>query len=255
MATSEHDETVRQSFRRQKQLFEGDGALFARRPPSPTAWLEPLDPSMAALDVACGAGHAAEQVAPAVRQVVGVDLTPELLDLGAARLRDAGVTNVLLQRGPASDLPFVDAAFDLVFCRSALHHFGEPETVAAEMARVCRPGGRVVISDVVVPDPAVREAYDAVHRALDPSHGRAFAADEIVALLEAQVGPVGRVESAGPGAFPLDAIVTDVADRDAVVRALDAELAGGPPTGFLPARPDGTLTVSFTSVVVEAVPR
>jgi SAM-dependent methyltransferase len=190
-----------------------------------------------------------------VRQVVGVDLTPELLALGAARLRDAGVTNVLLQRGVASDLPFVDTSFDLVLSRSALHHFGEPEAAVAEMARVCRPGGRVVISDVVVTDPAVREAYDGVHRALDPSHGRAFTADEIVGLLEVQVGPVARVDRAGPGAIPLDAIVTAVADRDAVVRALDDELAGGPPTGFLPARQGDTFTVSFTSVVAEAVPR
>src|SRR5262245_50535346 len=122
------------------------------------------------------------------------------------------------------------------------------------MARVCRRGGRVVVSDVVVPDPAIRTTYDAVHRALDPSHARAFTADEITDLLAARVGPIGHHEQQGPGAMPLDTIVSDVADRPAVLAMLDAELSGdGPETGFLPARTDdGVLTVSFTSVVAQA---
>jgi SAM-dependent methyltransferase len=254
MTAQEHDEKVRQSFGRQAALFEGDGSPFARRQPSPNAWLEPLDGAMVVLDVACGAGHAAEQVAPAVRLVVGVDLTPELLVLGAERLRGAGIGNVILQQGAATALPFVDESFDVVFCRSALHHFGDPARAVSEMARVCRRSGRVVVSDVVVPDPSIRTAYDAVHRALDPSHGRAFTVEEVVELLGTHVGAVGRVESRGPGSLPVESIMTEVADRGAVLRALDAELGGGPPTGFLPSRAGGALSVSFTSVVVHAVP-
>ena len=250
--TGGHDDAVRRSFRRQTELFEGDTALFARRPPSPNEWLGPLDGSMLVLDVACGAAHVPEQVAPEVHQVVGIDLTPELLALGAARLRAAGIRNVLLQQGAATALPFVDESFDVVCSRSALHHIGDPARAAAEMARVCRRGGRVVVSDLVVPDPAIREAYDAVHRALDPSHGRAFTADEIAHLLGEHVGPVGLVARRGPGALPLDGIMTDVADRDAVHRALGAEIDGGPPTGFLPTRAGGVLSVSFSSVTVHA---
>jgi SAM-dependent methyltransferase len=252
----EHDDTVRRSFRRQTGLFEGDDSPFARPQQSPssspTEWLEPLDASMAVLDVACGAAHVAEQVAPAVRQVVGVDLTPELLALGARRLREAGVANVLLQEGAASALPFVDESFDVVLCRSALHHFGDPVRAVSEMARVCRRGGRVAVSDLVVPDPSIRERYDGVHRALDPSHVRAFTAAEIADVLAAEVGPVGRQQRRGPGALPLDSIMTDVADRAAVLDALDAELAGGPETGFAPSRADGPLSVSFVSVVVHS---
>jgi SAM-dependent methyltransferase len=252
MTAKDHDDTVRRSFRRQTGLFTGDDSPFARRAPSPNGWLEPLDPSMVVLDVACGAAHVAEQVAPAVRQVVGIDLTSELLALGAARLREAGVADVLLQQGAATALPFVDGSFDVVCCRSALHHFGDPVAAVGEMARVCRSGGRVVVSDLVVPDAALRETFDAVHRSLDPSHGRAFTADEIVELVAAHAGPLCRREQLGPVALPLDGIMTEVADRAAVLRALDAELGGGPPTGFLPARVDGTLLVSFTSLVVHA---
>lgn len=253
MSLSEHDETVRRSFKRQTGLFTGDDSPFARRPRSPLAWLEPLDAGMVVLDVACGAAHAAEQVAPAVHQVVGVDLTPELLALGADRLRAAGIANVLLQEGAAHALPFVDESFDIVFCRTALHHFGEPEGAVSEMARVCRRGGRVVVSDVVVPDPAIRDTYDAVHRALDPAHGRAFTDGEITAVLARRVGPICHHAQHGPGSLPLDSIVSDVADRPAVVAMLEAELDGGPETGFMPARTDdGALTVSFSSVVVQA---
>src|SRR5262249_37020521 len=103
MTTSEQDDAVRDSFRQQTDLFEGDDSVFAiaATRPAPTAWIEPLTPDMVVLDVACGAAHAAELAAPYVREVVGVDLTPELLTIGAARLRDAGITNVLLQEGNA----------------------------------------------------------------------------------------------------------------------------------------------------------
>src|SRR6476661_5716682 len=139
-ATSEQDDAVRESFRQQTDLFDGDDSVFAiaATRPAPTAWIDPLTPDMVVLDVACGAAHAAELAAPHVRQVVGIDLTPELLAIGAARLRDAGITNVLLQEGNAAALPFVDASFDLVMCRTALHHMADPEHALAEMARVCR---------------------------------------------------------------------------------------------------------------------
>ena len=126
MTTSGHDAVVRSSFEKQAGLFAGEDSPFARRPASALAWLEPLDPDMVVLDVACGAAHAAEQAAPHVRQVVGIDLTPTLLDVGAERLHAAGITNVLLQEGNAASLPFVDASFDLVMCRGALHHFADP---------------------------------------------------------------------------------------------------------------------------------
>src|SRR5260370_24243098 len=97
MAPSGPDAVVRRSFERQVGLFRGDDALFARRPASALAWLEPLTPDMIVLDVACGAGHAAEQVAPHVRQVVALDLTPPLLHLAADRLHCARISNPLLQ--------------------------------------------------------------------------------------------------------------------------------------------------------------
>jgi SAM-dependent methyltransferase len=62
-------------------------------------------------------------VRAAVRQVVGIDLTPALLRLVADRLHGASITNVFLQEDNVNQFPFLDASFDLVVCRSSLHHF------------------------------------------------------------------------------------------------------------------------------------
>jgi SAM-dependent methyltransferase len=249
MTTSEHDGVVRQSFRRQVELFQRADSPFAGKP---TAWLGALHGDMVVVDVACGAGHVAEQVASEVRQVVGVDLTPELLRLGAERLRVAGIDNVLLQEGNVTALPFVDASFDVVACRSALHHFGRPVDAIAEMARVCRPGGRVVVSDLVAPNAEIREQFDAVHRALDPSHASAFVDDEIAALLEDAVGPLTYADSPAPFTLPIDSIFTDVSDRTAVLAALEAELDGGPATGLAPSGGEAGISAAFRSVVAHA---
>jgi len=252
MSTDEHDAVVRRSFERQVGLFTGEDSLFARRSPSALAWLEPLGADMIALDVACGAAHVAEQVAPHVRQVVGVDLTSALLDLGAERLRGGGVSNVLLQEGNAASLPFVDSSFDLVFCRSALHHFRRPDEPIAEMARVCRPGSRVVVSDMVAPDAQVRGRFDELHRQIDPSHAGVLLDTEVTNLLRSSVGPVTDAEPSAPLVLPVEQWLTDPAVRDPVMGALRDELAGGAKTGFSPRVDGDRVLVSFSNVLVTA---
>jgi SAM-dependent methyltransferase len=251
MSARNHDDITRKSFEQQVGLFVGDDSPFARRPASTLAWLEPLDREMVVLDVACGAAHASEVAAPHVRQVVGIDLTPALLAIGADRLHRAGIKNVLLQEGHAAALPFVDASFDLVFCRTALHHFPHPDQCVAEMARVCRPGGRVVLSDMIVPNTQVRDAFDELHRRIDPSHVRALLESEIAELLGRTVGPLTYGET-GSMKLPIDVMLTDAADRESALAALQRDLAGGGPTGFDPVVTDDGIVVSFTGTVVHA---
>jgi SAM-dependent methyltransferase len=208
---------------------------------------------MIVLDVACGAGHASEQVASNVRQVVGIDLTPALLAAGRERLEAAGITNVLLQEGDAASLPFVDGSFDLVMCRSSLHHMPDPGAAVDEMARVCRRGGRVVVSDMIVPASELRDAFDGLHRTMDPSHVRALREDELADLLRERVGPLSYGET-NSGTFPIDIILSGAADTPATLATLERELEGGAPTGFSPVREDGRIVVSFSSTVVHASP-
>jgi len=249
------DDDVRRSFARQVALFSGVDSPFARRSARPTSWVEPLDEEMIVLDVACGAAHAAEQIAPRMRQVVGVDLTPDLLRLGHDRIRQAGLVNLLLLEGNVADLPFLDESFDLVFCRSALHHFRDPESAVREMARVCRAGGRVVVADMVAPSRDVRASFDDIHRHLDPSHVAVLLSQEMVALLASEVGPICFAELTGPLRLPLDDILHEASDAQTVKSMLAAEVDNGEPSGFDPeSDPDsGQLSVAFTSATVQAV--
>ncbi len=206
-----HDDVVRASFSRQVGLFDGPDSPFVRRPAGTIEQLEPLTSDMLVLDVACGAAHASEVVAQSVRQVVGIDLTADLLALGAARLGAAGIDNVLLQEGNAQALPFVADSFDVVFCLNSLHHVGDPARAVAEMVRVCRRDGRVVLSDLIVPSAADRDAFDALHQRIDPSHRRAFLEAELVALLPEDCTLVyGATASAR---YPVDIAFTDQSDR------------------------------------------
>jgi SAM-dependent methyltransferase len=245
-----HDDVVRASFTRQVGLFSGPDSPFVRRPSGAIEQLEPLSADMVVLDVACGAAHASEVVAPRVRQAVGIDLTADLLALGAARLREVGIDNVLLQEGNAQALPFVDASFDLVFCLNSLHHIGDPVRAVAEMVRVARPDGRLVLSDLIAPSADDRDALDALHQRIDPSHRRAFLEAELVALLPDDCTlTYGATASAR---FPVDIAFTEQSDRDGVLDTLRAELAGGPATGFEPTDEDGTVVVSFWTSTVHA---
>jgi SAM-dependent methyltransferase len=249
-----HNELIRREFTRQVPVFAPADSYFARANDATLAWLQPLSPDMVVLDVACGAAHASEVAAPYVRQVVGVDLTPALLRVGAERLRERNVANVLLQEGDAAELPFVDESFDLVFCRFAVHHFEDPPRQLAEMARVCRPGGRVVISDMVAPAAELRPAFDELHRRLDPSHACAVPADELVAMTERLVGPVTRADlSTASTPLSLERMVTPSSDRLSVLDALRSELDGGPATGFMPSLDaEGSIQAAFTTIVVHA---
>lgn len=236
-----HEDVVRESFARQVPLFSGPDSPFAKRAPNAMSWIEPLDEKMMVLDVACGAAHASEPIAPLVQRVVGVDITYPLLELAAHGV----AKNVALVEGNAELLPLRDQSFDLVYCRSSLHHFADPRRAVAEMLRVCKIGGRVVLFDLVAPSDDVRDRFDHVHRLLDPSHVRTFLEPELATLLPAplEYGDTMTIR------LPIDIAMTEQSDRDAVIAALRDDR---PATGFDPTEEDGSYTVSFTSCVVHA---
>jgi SAM-dependent methyltransferase len=122
-----------------------------------------------ALDVGTGPGTLALALAPLVREVVGVDVVPELL---AAARRDAPA-NVSFVEADATRLPFADDSFDLTCCRRTLHHVARPELVIAELARVTRRCGAVFVDDQIAPvDPLAALDLDRFESARDPSHTR-----------------------------------------------------------------------------------
>jgi SAM-dependent methyltransferase len=140
------------------------------------------------LDVACGPGLLACAFAEVAARVTGIDLVPAMIAQARRRQAEVGLANVSWQVGDVTPLPFPDGAFDVVSCRFAFHHFVDPAAVLAEMVRVCRPGGRVVVIDVAAnPDPAKAAAFNRMERLRDPSHVRAMPRTELEGLF-ARVG-------------------------------------------------------------------
>jgi SAM-dependent methyltransferase len=137
-----------------------------------------------ALDVACGPGLLAQAFAPHVREYVGVDLTPAMVEKATAIAREVSLRNARFQVADAFRLPFEANTFDLVLTRLALHHLPDPRPAVREMARVLRPGGCLAVFDMTTSEITEEAAYHTVvERLRDPSHARALPLSELVQIL------------------------------------------------------------------------
>ena len=136
------------------------------------------------LDVACGPGIVTRALAARAREVVALDLTPQMLAKARERCAKEGLSNITFHEGSATALPFTDHAFDVVVTRLSFHHFLEPAAVLAEMLRVLRPGGIVAVADVVTDEnPEKSELQNAIEVLRDPSHVRMLRPSELSALM------------------------------------------------------------------------
>jgi SAM-dependent methyltransferase len=151
-------------------------------------------PDDTVLDVACGPGLVVCAFARVARHATGIDVTPAMLARGRELAARAGLTNVTFVEGDVTRLPWEDATFSIVESRFAFHHLEHPAVVLAEMRRVCRPGGRVVVCDLTAsPDPAKAAAFDRIEILRDPSHVRALTLADLRALFAA--GGLGKPEA------------------------------------------------------------
>lgn len=130
-------------------------------------------PDARALDVATGAGFTALTLAPLVREVTGTDLTEEMLAQARRLATERGLDNVRFETADATALPFADASFDLVTSRFAPHHFTDLPRGIAEMVRVLKPGGQLIILDTCSPeDPDLAELMNDIEVRRDHTHVR-----------------------------------------------------------------------------------
>lgn len=113
-----------------------------------------LDAGWTVGDLGCGTGQLAGSLGPFVGRVIAVDDSPAML--AAARRRLAGAANVEVRSGRLEALPVDDGQLDAALLFLVLHHLGEPGAVLGEVARVLRPGGRLLVVDMMPHD---REEY------------------------------------------------------------------------------------------------
>jgi ubiquinone/menaquinone biosynthesis C-methylase UbiE len=121
---------------------EAGGGLFAADEPVVAEYLASREPGVA-LDAACGTGRFAEFLAKCGHGVIGVDSSPDMLAYARRRVPEAEFHVAELDA-----LPLPDDSVDVIVCALALEHVPRLDPVLAEFARVLRPGGDLVISDV-----------------------------------------------------------------------------------------------------------
>ena len=180
---SSHNKIVRDSFTTQAKAFAANPWVTDEERINRLVAAGRLTGKERVLDIATGPGYIAEAFARAAQEVIGVDVTEAMLAIATERTQQHGVSNISFRIGDAANLPFENEEFDLVVCRLALHHMQNPGRAVREMARVCRPGGRVLVEDIHASEHAERAAYqDRWEKLRDPSHVRTLPISEHLRL-------------------------------------------------------------------------
>ena len=143
-------------------------------------------PTDVALDVATGTGAVAAMLTPEVAAVVGIDASRAMLAEAQAELARSEGSRAVLLEGDVASMPFVDETFDLVTCSRALHHMVDATAVVAQVARVTRPGGRLVVLDnVTYEEPSLAARHNELETVRDPSHARTLSPAELAGVVTA----------------------------------------------------------------------
>ena len=109
--------------------------------------LLPRDLTLA--DIGCGTGSLTFELARLARKVIGIDLSQEMLRRAKVAAKERGLDNVEFRQGDALKLPLGSRSVDAAFCVMVLHFLPDPERAIASLCRITRPGGRVILVDLV----------------------------------------------------------------------------------------------------------
>lgn len=166
-----YEDSIREEFTHQSRSFGTAAAMTSAQTLGALIELVPEDAQANWIDVACGPGVISRAMASRVGSVSGVDLTSAMIEEAERRAREEGIDKVSFILGDATELDFADATFDGAITRLSLHHIPVPGRVVAEMTRVVRPGGWVLVSDIAADGDGEAAAWrEEIERLRDPSH-------------------------------------------------------------------------------------
>ena len=139
-----------------------------------------------AADVGCGGGHMSVSLAKCVSELVAIDMTPQMLTQTSILAAQRGLANVVRCLADAQSLPLRPEVFDIVSCRSVLHHVPDVARAVSEMGRILRKGGKLFVSDMVGLEDTTASSYvDEIERLRDPSHMKCYSVEEWHRFFEA----------------------------------------------------------------------
>lgn len=234
-----HARTIVDEFTRQSEAFNVSPVMSAPETLQRLIEFLPRSADAVWLEAACGPAIVGRALAPHVGRVLGLDLTPAMIEIARREAARAGLTNAGFAVGDAASLPLPDGAVDGVVTRFSLHHIPLPWRVVAEMARVARPGGWVVLADHITSADMVEAAWhQEVERLRDPSHW-ACLTPAMLRALGAGAGLSLQAEQALPFALDFEEWLSrgsgGPGTRDCIQAALADRPDGAPSFRVLPA--------------------
>jgi SAM-dependent methyltransferase len=181
-----YEDSIREEFTHQSRSFGVSPAMTSAETLGVLIEAVPEDPGASWIDLACGPGVVSRATAARVGSVKGVDLTPAMIAEAERRASEEGVGNVSFGLGDVTALDFDDDCFDGAITRLSLHHIPAPGRVVVEMARLVRPGGWILVSDIVADRDRDANAWrEEIERLRDPSHWACHTQESLRAMGEA----------------------------------------------------------------------
>ncbi|MCI8806120.1 MAG: methyltransferase domain-containing protein [Clostridiales bacterium] len=134
------------------------------------------------LDAAAGTCACGRYLAQFVKNVICLDITTAMLEIGKKEAFKTGIDNISFVNGNVDNMPFLDNSFDVVISRLAFHHFTDINMPFKEMARVLKPNGKLVLIDMEAAEESLRNIEDEIETLRDPSHIKNLSKNEILKL-------------------------------------------------------------------------
>lgn len=128
-----------------------------------------IQPEEQVLDVACGTGNLAIPAARSGAQVTGIDIAPNLVEQAQAWARTEGLA-IRFEEGNVEQMPYAEASFDTIVTMFGAMFAPRPDATAAELVRVCRPGGRVAMANWT-PDGFIGQMFKIMGKHVPPAQG------------------------------------------------------------------------------------